>query len=94
MEQAMMKDDSVDRFRTGGLTVLPTNEDHYSVVDKTKRFMTVEETSEQTGLSMFYLRQGIKTGRFPFIRCGNKAMINFPKLIEILDNESVNGKCR
>ncbi len=94
MEQVLMKADSVDRFRTGEITVLPTKEDHFSVVEKPKRFMTVEETSEQTGLSMFYLRQGIKTGRFPFIRCGNKAMINFLKLIEILDNESVNGKCR
>ena len=63
-------------------------------MDEIKRFLTIEETAEKTGLSMYYLRQGIKTGRFPFIRCGNKAMINFPKLIEILDNESVNGKCR
>lgn len=59
----------------------------------TKRFLTIEETAKQTGLSVFYLRQGIKKGTVPFIRCGCKAMINIAKLIEMLDEQSVNGKC-
>ena len=59
----------------------------------TKRFLTIEETAEKTGLSVYFLRQGIKSGWIPHIRCGCKAMINFPKLIEILDSESVNSKC-
>ena len=54
----------------------------------TRRFLTIEETSEQLGLAVYYLRQGIKAGWIPYIRCGNKAMINLPKLIEILDAES------
>ena len=60
-------------------------------MEATKRFLTLEETHEQTGLSVYYLRQGIKTGKIPHIRCGNKSMINFAMLISLLDAESVNG---
>ena len=56
-----------------------------------KRFLTIEETAELTGLSVYYLRQGIRTGKIPHIKCGCKNMINLPKLIELLDAESVNG---
>ena len=58
-----------------------------------KRFLTIEETAEQTGLSVYYLRQGVKTGRIPHIKCGCKSMINVIKLIEILDAESVEQLC-
>lgn len=58
-----------------------------------KRFLTIEETAEKTGLSVYYIRQGIRTGKIPAIKCGCKSMINFQKLIEILDAESVNSKC-
>ena len=47
-----------------------------------KRFLTIEQTAEQTGLSVYYLRQGIRAGWIPHIKCGNKSMINFAKLIE------------
>ena len=57
-----------------------------------KPFQPVGETSEMLGLSIYFLRQGIKNGTIPFIRCGNKALINVPKLIEQLDAESVNSK--
>lgn len=60
----------------------------------TKRFLTIEETAEQTGLSVYYLRQGIRKGWIPHIKCGNKSMINYAKLIELLDAESANGICR
>lgn len=60
----------------------------------TKRFLTIDETAEQTGLSVFFIRQGIRQGWIPHIRCGCKAMINIHKLIEILDEQSVNGNCR
>ncbi len=58
------------------------------VISTSKRFLSIEETADQTGLSVYFLRQGIKTGKIPYIRCGNKAMINLPKLIAILDDES------
>lgn len=57
-----------------------------------KRFLTVTETAEQTGLSAYFIRQGIRDGWIPFIRCGNKAMINYPKLISILDKASEEGQ--
>ena len=53
-----------------------------------KRFMTVDETAEHTGLSVYYLRQGIKAGWVPHIKCGCKYMVNIVKLLEILDAES------
>ena len=63
-------------------------------MSETKRFLTIDETAKQTGLSVFFIRQGVRQGWIPFIRCGNKAMINIHKLIEILDEQSVNGNCR
>lgn len=61
----------------------------------TKRFLTIEETAEQTGLSVYYLRQGIRKGWIPHIKCGCKSMINYAKLIDILDCQSDNsGYCQ
>ena len=61
-------------------------------MSETKRFLTINETAKQTGLSVHYIRQGIRNGLIPFIKCGNKAMINFPKLIAILDKASEEGQ--
>lgn len=63
-------------------------------MSENRRFLTIEETAEQTGLSVYYLRQGIRNGYIPHIKCGNKSMINYAKLIEFLDSESVNGNCQ
>lgn len=63
-------------------------------MSESKRFLTIEETADQTGLSVYFIRQGIKSGWIPFIRCGCKAMINIAKLTEILDEKSVDGSCR
>lgn len=58
-------------------------------MNEMKRFLTIEETAERTGLSVYYIRQGIRAGKIPCIKCGCKNMINYVKLIEILDSESV-----
>jgi len=50
-----------------------------------KRFHTIAETSELSGLSVFYIRSGVKSGLIPHIRCGNKAMIDYPKFMQMLD---------
>ncbi len=63
-------------------------------MDKIKRFLTFDETADQTGLSVYYLRQGVRNGWIPHIKCGCKTMINYAKLIEILDSESTNGFCQ
>ena len=59
-----------------------------------KRFQTYSETSKSLGLAVYYLRKGVNAGWIPHVKCGCKVMINVPKLIEILDAESVNGICR
>ena len=60
-----------------------------------KPFLTVEQTADQLGLTVYYLRQGIRSGKIPHIKCGCKAMINITKLLQILDAESDNnGSCR
>lgn len=63
-------------------------------MDTIKRFLTFDETADQTGLSVYYLRQGVRNGWIPHIKCGCKTMINYAKLIEILDSESTNGFCQ
>ena len=87
MKQALMKSDSVERFRTGEIYALPTVEGQ----NQLKRFASIEETAEQFGLSIYFIRQGVRAGWVPFIRCGNKAMVNVQKLAQLLDEQSVNG---
>jgi excisionase family DNA binding protein len=53
-----------------------------------KHFLSIKETVEQLGLSEYYLRNGIRNGTIPFIKCGKKQLINIPLLIEQLDKES------
>ena len=53
-----------------------------------KKFLTIQEAAERTGLAVYYIRQGIKKGKIPYIRCGNKAMVNIKKFLEMLDEES------
>ena len=53
-----------------------------------KLFQSIEETAYETGLSVYFLRQGIRSGWIPFIRCGNKAMINMKLFLPMLDDLS------
>ena len=50
-----------------------------------KPFRSIELTVEATGLSEYFIRQGIREGWIPHIRCGCKVMINYPKFLAILD---------
>lgn len=59
---------------------------------KSKRFLTIKETADVTGLSMYYLRQGIHAGWVPYVRCGSKIMVNILLLIEKLDEKSCGGE--
>ena len=58
-------------------------------------FGSIDDTSKFTRLSKYYLRQGIREGWIPHIKCGRKNMINITKLLQILDSksESVNSNC-
>lgn len=39
-------------------------------------FASIDETARLTGLSRFYIRQGLRAGEIPHIRCGAKYMVN------------------
>ena len=53
-----------------------------------KRFMSIDETAMETGLSTYFIRQGVREGWIPHIKCGNKRMVNLPKFLEIIDEMS------
>lgn len=61
---------------------------NYSVNNKEKYFLTIAETAEKTGLSQYYIRQGVKDGWIPYISAGNKYMVNYKLLSQILDEMS------
>ena len=48
-------------------------------------FQSVTDAARTTGLSTFFLRQGLKTGTVPHIKSGNKYLINIPRLLEALN---------
>ena len=50
-----------------------------------KPFMNVKDTAAVTGLSQCYLRQELKAGHIPHIRCGKNErniLINVPALLK------------
>ena len=49
-------------------------------------FLSIKEVVKVTGLSEYYLRQNIKAGKVPYIKSGNKILINMPRLSAILDD--------
>lgn len=49
---------------------------------------TVDKTAEVFGLSKWYIRQGLKAGTIPHIRCGRKILINIPQLRAELDEQT------
>lgn len=52
-----------------------------NVID-TKRpiFQPIKEVVKITGLSEYFLRQNLKAGKIPYIKCGKKILINMPRL--------------
>lgn len=51
-------------------------------------FMKLKDASKQTGLSVYYLRQGCRNNTVPHICVGTKFLINVDALMEKLDAES------
>lgn len=50
-----------------------------------KPFLSIRDACDETGLSMFFLRKGIKEGRIEAIQSGQKFFINMPRLLESLN---------
>lgn len=51
-------------------------------------FMKIRDACTATGLSMFFLRNGVKDGSIPHIRSGSAYYINVEALLEMLDEQS------
>lgn len=49
--------------------------------------LSIAEVVKRTGLSYYYLRKGCIDGEIIHIRCGNKYLINFEKLVAKLNGE-------
>lgn len=50
-------------------------------------FLSIERACEVTGLSQFYLRNGIKAGVVPHVKSGRCYLVNIPALLRKLDAE-------
>lgn len=51
-------------------------------------FQSIRDACTTTGMSMSYLRRGIRAGSIPFVRAGEKYMVNVTLLLRKLDEES------
>ena len=50
-----------------------------------KPFLSIRDACDETGLSMFYIRKGIKEGQIDAIQSGTKYFVNMPRLMEALN---------
>ncbi len=39
-------------------------------------YLSIKKAAEKTGLAEFYIRNGVRDGSIPAIKCGGKYMIN------------------
>jgi len=51
-------------------------------------FQPIKDAVKTTGLSEWYMRQALKNGTLPHIRTGNKVLVNVPRLLAELDEQS------
>lgn len=56
-----------------------------------KRFVSIQEGADLTGLSSYQLRKWAAEGRLPGIRCGNRFKIDLPLFLDWLMEESQKG---
>ena len=54
-----------------------------------KIYMSRKEAAAYTGLSYHFIRKGTENGTIPHIMSGNRFLVNVPKLLEQLEEESV-----
>ena len=51
-------------------------------------FQPIKQAVKTTGLSEWYLRQALKNGTLAHIRTGSKVLVNVPRLLAELDEQS------
>ena len=57
--------------------------------DSNAPFQTIKVTSKKTGISMYSIRKGIKSGTIPYICRDRTYLVNVPLFVERLNVESV-----
>jgi len=50
-------------------------------------FQSITDACRTTGLSMYFLREGCRSGEVPHVRSGKKYLVNVPALLRKLDAE-------
>ncbi len=58
---------------------------------KAGKFLTIREVARTGLISEYNLRLRVAARTVPFIRTGNRVLINYPQLAQKLDQESMNN---
>ena len=59
--------------------------------DSEAPYQSIRNAARITGLSMFFLRDGCKTGKIPHLMIGGEYRICMPLLLEILEQEAASN---
>lgn len=54
--------------------------------------LTIKETAEKFGLSEYFVRKEVGTGRVVAIKSGNKVLVNAGKFIEYLNSNTLSSE--
>ena len=57
--------------------------------EREKIYMSRKEAAAYTGLSYHFIRKGTENGTIPHIMSGNRFLVNVPRLLQQLEEESV-----
>ena len=52
-------------------------------------FQTIREASKTTGISQYFIREGVKQGWVPHIMTGAKYLVNVEQFLEVLSKRSL-----
>lgn len=59
-----------------------------AITDRNAPWQSIKDASYSTGMSQYYIRQGIANGDIPHIRSGSKFLVNVPRLLEKLEQQA------
>lgn len=51
-------------------------------------YMTIRQTAKRTGIAESFLRSAVKNKKIPGFYSGNKFLVNVPRMLEVLENQS------
>lgn len=68
------------------------NMDYDTTTSSTKRFVGIKECARITGLSLYYIRDGVKKGIIPVLMSGSKYLIDMDKFNKTMDQLSLEIK--